>query len=98
MPPHMVNAYFSPNMNEIVFPAAILQDPFFDHESDNAINYGAIGVVIGHEMTHGFDNQGALFDGDGNYKNWWTAEDKKRFDKKAAVLVKQFNNFRVHGH
>ncbi|OGG59335.1 hypothetical protein A3C89_02405 [Candidatus Kaiserbacteria bacterium RIFCSPHIGHO2_02_FULL_50_50] len=97
MPPHMVNAYFSPNMNEIVFPAAILQDPFFDHEGDNAINYGAIGVVIGHEMTHGFDNQGALFDGDGNYKNWWTAEDKKRFDKKAAVLVKQFNNFRVHG-
>ncbi|OGG62018.1 hypothetical protein A3C87_01030 [Candidatus Kaiserbacteria bacterium RIFCSPHIGHO2_02_FULL_49_34] len=97
MSPHVVNAYFSPNMNDIVFPAAILQDPFFDHEGDNAINYGAIGAVIGHEMTHGFDNHGCLFDGDGNYKNWWTAEDKKRFDKKAAVLVKQFNNFHVHG-
>lgn len=97
MHPHEVNAYYSPNMNDIAFPAAILQDPFFDHEGDDAFNYGAIGAIIGHEITHGFDDQGCMFDGHGNYKNWWTEDDKKNFMKKANILVKQFNNFKVHG-
>lgn len=95
MTPQTVNAYYNPNGNEIVFPAAILQPPFFNPEADDAINYGAIGVVIGHEMTHGFDDQGRNFDADGNLKDWWTKEDADNFNKKAKVLVDQFNSYKV---
>ena len=95
MPPQMVNAYYSPNMNEICFPAAILQPPFFYLEGDDAVNYGAIGVVIGHEMTHGFDDQGRLYDRVGNLSSWWTDEDSKRFTERTDVLVNQFNQFDV---
>jgi len=95
MPPQMVNAYYSPSMNEIVFPAAILQPPFFYMDADDAVNYGAIGVVIGHEMTHGFDDQGRQYDKDGNLKDWWTKKDAKRFDKRAQVLVDQYNKYTV---
>ncbi len=93
MTPQTVNAYYSPNMNEIVFPAAILQPPFFDMNADDAVNYGAIGVVIGHEMTHGFDDQGRLYDKDGNLNDWWTEEDAIKFKEKTQILVDQFNNF-----
>ena len=95
MPPQMVNAYYSPTSNEIVFPAAILQPPFFYLDADDAVNYGAIGVVIGHEMTHGFDDKGRLYDKDGNLNTWWTDEDSERFTKRADVLVNQFNEFVV---
>ncbi len=97
MNPQTVNAYYAPLMNEIVFPAAILQHPFFDPKNDDAINYGGIGTVIGHEITHGFDDQGSEFDEKGNLKTWWTKEDKKRFTKKAQGLVKQFNTYKVAG-
>ena len=93
MPPQMVNAYYSPPMNEIAFPAAILQRPFFDPDADDAMNFGGIGSVIGHELTHGFDDQGALFDPQGNLKNWWTEDDKRRFDEKANGLAAQFDAF-----
>ncbi len=79
MTPETVNAYFNPSMNEIVFPAGILQPPFFDVTKDDAVNYGAIGVVIGHEMTHGYDDQGRKFDAEGNLNDWWTAADAKSF-------------------
>jgi putative endopeptidase len=95
MSPQTVNAYYNPVQNEIVFPAAILQPPFFYLDGDDAVNYGAIGVVIGHEMTHGFDNRGRQYDKEGNLKNWWTAEDEKRFNERTQVLVKRFNNFIV---
>lgn len=95
MTPNTVNAYYNPAFNEIVFPAAILQFPFFDFNADDAINYGGIGAVIGHEMTHGFDDQGAQYAADGNLKNWWTPEDEKKFKEKTAVLVKQFNAYTV---
>ncbi len=95
MPPQMVNAYYNPLQNEIVFPAGILQPPFFYAKGDDAVNYGAIGVVIGHEMTHGFDDKGRLYDKDGNLNTWWTEEDSKRFIAKADVLVKQFDSFVV---
>lgn len=95
MSPQTVNAYCSFSMNEIVFPAAILQPPFFNGAADDAVNYGAIGSVIGHEMTHGFDDQGSKFDGLGNMHEWWTAQDRKRFMRKAQTLVKQYNNFVV---
>jgi putative endopeptidase len=95
MSPQTVNAYYSPDKNEIVFPAAILQPPFFFKDGDDAVNYGAIGVVIGHEMTHGFDDQGRKFDKEGNMTDWWTPEDAKRFDERAKVLVDQFNQFIV---
>ncbi len=95
MTPQTVNAYYSPNMNEICFPAGILQPPFFFMNADDAVNYGAIGVVIGHEITHGFDDQGRLFDKAGNLTNWWTEEDTKRFNERSEVLVNQFNNFTV---
>jgi putative endopeptidase len=95
MPPQMVNAYYNPSMNEIVFPAAILQPPFFYVDGDDAVNYGAIGVVIGHEMTHGFDDQGRLYDKVGNLTDWWTAEDAKLFGERTKVLASQFNNFTV---
>jgi len=95
MTPQTVNAYYSPNMNEIVFPAAILQPPFFFMNGDDAVNYGAIGVVIGHEMTHGFDDQGRQFDKDGNLRDWWTKEDAANFEKQTQVLVDQFNAFEM---
>lgn len=95
MTPQTVNAYYNPTTNEICFPAAILQYPFFDMEADDAFNYGAIGVVIGHEMTHGFDDQGRQFDKDGNLKEWWTAEDAAGFNTRAQVMVDFFNNINV---
>jgi len=97
MYPQTVNAYFHPTMNEIVFPAAILQPPFFNFSADDAFNYGGIGAVIGHEITHGFDDQGAKFDGEGNLKLWWSAADKKKFEAKGKTLVKQYNDFTVAG-
>ncbi len=95
MSPQTVNAYYSPNMNEIVFPAAILQPPFFYLDADDAVNYGAIGVVIGHEMTHGFDDQGRQYDAKGNLSDWWTAEDANKFNEKTKVLVDQFNSYKA---
>ena len=97
MPPQTVNAYYSPLTNEICFPAGILQAPFFNPNADDAENYGAIGVVIGHEMTHGFDDQGRQFDKDGNLKDWWTAEDAEAFNKLADQLVAQFDEIIVLG-
>lgn len=95
MTPQTVNAYYNPTTNEICFPAGILQYPFFDMNADYAFNYGAIGVVIGHEMTHGFDDQGRQFDKDGNLKDWWTAEDAKRFEERAQVMVNFFDSIQV---
>src|SRR5690554_96639 len=95
MSPQTVNAYYNPSSNEICFPAGILQPPFFFMDGDDAINYGGIGVVIGHEMTHGFDDQGRKFDKDGNLTDWWTAEDAARFDERAKVLVDFFDNIVV---
>ena len=95
MTPQTVNAYYNPTTNEICFPAGILQYPFFDVNADDAFNYGAIGVVIGHEMTHGFDDQGRQFDKDGNLKDWWTAEDAKRFEERAQVMVNFFDSIQV---
>ena len=91
MTPPTVNAYYNEAMNEIVFPAGILQPPFFNPKADDAVNYGAIGAVIGHEITHGFDDQGSRFDAEGNMKNWWTSEDRTRFTAKTDKLVKQFD-------
>ena len=95
MTPPTVNAYYNPAFNEIVFPAGILAFPFFDKNADDAVNYGGIGGVIGHEMTHGFDDQGSQYDADGNLKNWWTEEDAKNFNAKTGVVVDQFNNYTV---
>jgi len=95
MTPQTVNAYYNPVNNEIVFPAAILQPPFFYLDGDDAVNYGAIGVVIGHEISHGFDDQGCQFDKNGNLRNWWTAEDAEKFKSKTQILVDQFNSFVV---
>ena len=95
MPPQMVNAYYMPTTNEICFPAAILQPPFYNPNADDAVNYGAIGVVIAHEMTHGFDDQGSQFDKVGNMKDWWTKEDRTAFEKKTQVLVDQFNAIEI---
>jgi putative endopeptidase len=95
MTPQTVNAYYNPVTNEICFPAAILQPPFFNMTADDATNYGAIGVVIGHEMTHGFDDQGRQYDKEGNLSDWWTPEDAKLFEEKAQVLVNYFNNIIV---
>jgi len=93
MTPQTVNAYYNPGKNEIVFPAAILQPPFFDMDADDAVNYGGIGAVIGHEVGHGFDDQGSKYDGDGNLKDWWTAKDREEFDKRAKMLIEQYNEF-----
>ncbi|PIE50563.1 MAG: endothelin-converting protein [Flavobacteriales bacterium] len=93
MSPQTVNAYYNPSYNEIVFPAAILQTPFFNFDADPAVNFGGIGAVIGHEISHGFDDSGARFDGDGNLNNWWTAQDKANFDKKVAQLAKQYDQY-----
>lgn len=95
MTPQTVNAYYNPSNNEIVFPAGILQPPFFDKEADDAVNYGAIGVVIGHEMTHGFDDQGRKYDKDGNMNEWWTAEDAKRFQEKTKKLQALYDNYTI---
>lgn len=94
MAPQVVNAYYNPSYNEIVFPAAILQPPFFDFQADPAVNYGGIGAVIGHEISHGFDDQGSRFDAYGNLKNWWTPEDKEAFDARTGQLVEQYNQYK----
>lgn len=93
MTPQTINAYYNPEMNEIVFPAAILQPPFFDVNADDAVNYGAIGAVIGHEISHGFDDQGSQYDGDGNLRDWWTKEDHEKFTAKTQVLVAQYSAY-----
>jgi predicted metalloendopeptidase len=95
MSPPTVNAYYNPQMNEIVFPAGILQPPFFDFQADDALNYGAMGSIIGHEMTHGFDDEGSQFDAQGNLKDWWTPEDKKNFEARGACVASQFDGFFV---
>lgn len=95
MTPQTVNAYYSANMNEIVFPAAILQPPFFNKDADNAVNYGAIGAVIGHEMTHGFDDEGRQYDKNGNLENWWMDEDTVKFNKETAILIDQYNAYKI---
>lgn len=95
MTPQTVNAYYNPTTNEICFPAGILQYPFFDMNADDAFNYGAIGVVIGHEMTHGFDDKGRLFDKDGNFSEWWTAEDAEKFTARTKVIIDHFNGIEV---
>ncbi|SFR95510.1 putative endopeptidase [Mitsuaria sp. PDC51] len=93
MTPQTVNAYYNPTLNEIVFPAAILQPPFYNTKADDAVNYGAIGAVIGHEISHGFDDQGSQFDGDGKLRNWWTDDDRKAFDAIGAKLVAQYEGY-----
>lgn len=93
MTPQTVNAYYNPGLNEIVFPAAILQPPFFDADADDAANYGGIGAVIGHEIGHGFDDQGAKYDGDGNMIDWWTDSDRTEFGKRTTALIDQYNEF-----
>ncbi len=93
MTPQTVNAYFNPLQNEIVFPAGILQPPFFDVEADDAVNYGAIGVVIGHEITHGYDDEGRKFDADGNLNEWWTEKDSKEFDARAQKVIDQYSAY-----
>jgi predicted metalloendopeptidase len=93
--PPTVNASYNSTNNDITFPAGILQPPFFNFEADDAINYGAIGGVIGHEITHGFDDSGSRFDADGNLKMWWTPEDRKKFDERAACVIKQFDSYEV---
>jgi putative endopeptidase len=93
MTPPTVNAYYNPGFNEIVFPAGILQPPFFFADADDAVNYGSIGAVIGHEMTHGFDDQGRQYDKDGNLKDWWTKEDAAKFSKKVQVMINEYNGY-----
>lgn len=93
MTPHTVNAYYNPVFNEIVFPAGILQPPFYNYKADEAVNYGGIGAVIGHEISHGFDDQGSQYDADGNLKNWWSTADRKRFDALTKKLVNQYNTY-----
>ena len=93
MTPQRVNAYYNPSLNEIVFPAAVLQPPFFDPKADDAVNYGAIGAIIGHEISHGFDDKGSQYDGNGNLRVWWTAEDRKRFEERTKILVAQYSAY-----
>lgn len=93
MTPQTINAYYNPTMNEIVFPAAILQPPFFNLAADDAVNYGGIGGVIGHELSHGFDDSGSRFDGDGNLRNWWSEEDRSEFEERADALVAQYDSY-----
>src|ERR1035437_7459685 len=88
-----INAYYNPSMNEIVFPAGIMQNPFFDINQDDAINYGGMGAVIGHELTHGFDDQGSQFDANGNMINWWTEEDHTKFKQKTDMLANQYSSY-----
>ena len=94
MPPQTVNAYYNPLMNEIVFPAAILQPPFFNLDADDAVNYGGIGAVIGHEISHGFDDSGRKYDGKGNLRNWWTTSDQEEFEQRSTMLVKQYDAYK----
>ncbi|MCJ8268656.1 MAG: M13 family metallopeptidase, partial [Psychrosphaera sp.] len=94
MTPPNINAYYNPVMNEIVFPAAILQPPFFNMKADDAVNYGGIGAVIGHELGHGFDDSGAQYDGDGNLRDWWTSVDKAEFKKRAKQFSDQYSQFK----
>jgi putative endopeptidase len=99
MTPQTVNAYYEESLNEIVFPAAFLQPPMFDPAADDAVNYGAIGAVIGHEISHGFDDEGSQYDGSGNLRVWWSADDRARFDAKTKMLVAQYSAFSpVPGH
>jgi len=93
MSPPTVNAYYNPTYNEIVFPAGILQPPQFDPKADDAVNYGAIGMVIGHELTHGFDDEGRQYDADGNLRDWWTEGDGEKFDVLADKVVEQYNGY-----
>ena len=93
MTPPEVNAYYSGSYNEIVFPAAILQPPFFDKTMDDAVNFGGIGLVIGHELTHGFDDQGRKFDPTGNLRDWWTEQDGKEFEKRVSCVADEYSNF-----
>jgi putative endopeptidase len=95
MTPPTVNAYYNASQNEIVFPAGILQPPFFDAKADDAVNYGGIGMVIGHELTHGFDDQGRQFDAEGNLRDWWTAQDEKTFKERAALIAEQYDGYEV---
>ncbi|GMR02581.1 MAG: M13 family metallopeptidase [Acidimicrobiia bacterium] len=95
MAPHVVNAYYHPQLNEIVFPAGILQPPFFDLDADDAVNYGAIGAIIGHEITHGFDDQGSRYDANGNVRDWWTSEDRGKFEKRAQVVIDQYSAYEI---
>ncbi|MGK7395919.1 MAG: M13 family metallopeptidase [Candidatus Cyclobacteriaceae bacterium M3_2C_046] len=95
MAPQVVNAYYNPLYNEIVFPAAILQPPFYNYQADPAVNYGGIGAVIGHEVSHGFDDQGSRFDADGNLKNWWTDQDRTNFEERTKLLISQYDNYEV---
>jgi predicted metalloendopeptidase len=95
MPAHVVNAYYHPLLNEIVFPAGILQPPFFYADADDAVNYGAIGAIIGHEVTHGFDDEGSHFDASGQLRDWWAEEDRAEFMRRAQVLVQQFDGYEV---
>lgn len=91
--PQTVNAYYSPSLNEIVFPAGILQPPFFNAQAEDAVNYGGIGAVIGHEFSHGFDDKGSKFDGKGNLNNWWLDDDRRRFDSITSMITLQFEAF-----
>lgn len=93
MPAHMVNAYYHPLLNEIAFPAGIMQAPFFDVNAEDAVNYGRIGMVIGHEFTHGFDDMGSKFAADGSFTNWWSTKDREAFDSKTAILGETFSAF-----
>jgi putative endopeptidase len=97
MTPQTINAYYHPSLNEIVFPAAILQHPFFDKDADDAVNFGAMGAVVGHEMTHAFDDKGRKFDSSGILNDWWTDEDGKEYDRRVQVMVEQANSYEVHG-
>ena len=97
MTPQTVNAYYHPNLNEIVFPAAILQPPFFTKDADDAVNFGAMGAVVGHEMTHAFDDKGRKFNYEGTLTDWWTEDDAKEYEKRKEVMVEQANNYDVHG-
>ena len=93
MTPPTVNAYYNPGMNEIVFPAGILQPPFYDPNADDAVNYGGIGAVIGHEITHGFDDQGRLYDAQGNLKTWWTPQDSVQFGQRTGIIERQYSSY-----
>ena len=95
MSPQTVNAYYNPRYNEIVFPAAILQPPFYDYKADAAVNYGGIGAVIGHEISHGFDDSGARFDAEGNLNNWWTDKDLEQFEGLGNDLAEQYSAIEV---
>jgi len=97
MTPQTINAYYHPSLNEIVFPAAILQPPFFNPDADDAVNYGAMGAVVGHEMTHGFDDQGRKYNADGNLVDWWTQADADEYERRVSVMVDQANKFEVEG-